>query len=152
MSMLSKLKVVEYVKETTANPIATRRRKLIAKIDEQIMLANDPAYTAVRTKWIRSKEGDKKVEVARAIKRWWHTNITGKTILTVRYANKALELAEGKCGIELASDSELVSTLELIKQAVGAGELDDKISNAVSVKSSYTASPSRPSATRKTTN
>jgi hypothetical protein len=152
MSMLSKLKVVEYVKETTANPIATRRRKLIAKIDEQIMLSQDANYTVTRSKWVRDKDGDKKVDVARAVKRWWHTNSDGKVILTIRYANKALELAEGKCGIELTSDSELASTLELIKQAVGAGELDDKISNAVSVKSSYTASPSCPSATRKTTN
>jgi hypothetical protein len=41
-----------------------------------------------------------------------------------------LELAKGKNAIELNQPSELVPTLQLIKDAVVAGELDDAIATA----------------------
>jgi hypothetical protein len=136
MNILSKLKVVEYIKETNSNPITQRRKKLIAKIDEQIILSQDANYTVTRSKWVRDADGDKKVDVARSVKRWWHTNTAGNVILTIRYGSKPVELADGKCGIELGSESELADTLALIKNAVDAGELDDNIAKAVAVKSS----------------
>ena len=41
-----------------------------------------------------------------------------------------LELAKGKFSIELASENDLVTTLELIKAAVLKGELDTAITAA----------------------
>jgi len=41
-----------------------------------------------------------------------------------------LELVKGKNAIELASASDLVKTLGLVKAAAGAGELDDAIAAA----------------------
>jgi hypothetical protein len=48
----------------------------------------------------------------------------------VRYGSKPLELAKGKNAIELNQASEIVPTLELIKNAVVAGELDEAIAAA----------------------
>jgi hypothetical protein len=50
--------------------------------------------------------------------------------LSVRYGSKPLELAKGKNAIELNQSSELVPTLQLIKDAVVAGELDEAIAAA----------------------
>jgi hypothetical protein len=50
--------------------------------------------------------------------------------LSVRYGSKPLELAKGKNAIELNQASEIVPTLELIKNAVVAGELDEAIAAA----------------------
>jgi hypothetical protein len=50
--------------------------------------------------------------------------------LSVRYGSKPLELAKGKNAIELSQASEIVPTLELIKSAVVAGELDEAIAAA----------------------
>jgi hypothetical protein len=50
--------------------------------------------------------------------------------LSVRYGSKPLELAKGKNAIELNQASEIVPTLELIKSAVVAGELDEAIAAA----------------------
>jgi hypothetical protein len=54
----------------------------------------------------------------------------GKLALCVRYGTKILELAKGKYAIEVASDKDLLSTLETVKSAVLAGELDTTIDNA----------------------
>jgi hypothetical protein len=50
--------------------------------------------------------------------------------LSIRYGSKLIELAKGKSTIELASMSDLIPTLELIKVAVEAGELDTEIAEA----------------------
>ena len=44
MEMLKKLKFVEYKPNTTNNPQLDRRRKLLDKLDEQIMLAQDRGF------------------------------------------------------------------------------------------------------------
>jgi hypothetical protein len=41
-----------------------------------------------------------------------------------------LELAKGKFAIEVASQAEVVSTLEIIKNAVASGELDALLERA----------------------
>lgn len=52
---------------------------------------------------------------------------TGKVYISIRYGAKLIELAKGKSAIEVSSGEELIKTLELIKRAVEAGELDSQI-------------------------
>src|SRR5436190_2111621 len=47
--------------------------------------------------------------------------------LAVKYGANVLELAKGKSAIEVGSMAELVPTLETLKAAVDAGELDAQI-------------------------
>jgi len=56
----------------------------------------------------------------------------GRTLtLQIMYGTKPLTLnAKGANTIELASGDELINTLELLIEAVGAGELDDAIESA----------------------
>jgi hypothetical protein len=70
------------------------------------------------------------VEVAKRVKQWWFTADNGKLALSVRYGALLLELAKGKYAVEVASEKELVPTLEIIKAAVLAGELDTAIDAA----------------------
>ena len=72
------------------------------------------------------------IETSKRIKQWWW-DANGKINLSVRYGAKVIELAKGKNAIELASAADLLPTLQLIKQAVDAGELDTQI-EAVSNK------------------
>ena len=64
------------------------------------------------------------------IKPWWFTAQNGKACLVVRYGSKTLEIAQGKTAIELDKPDELIHTLEMIKTAVEAGELDGQIEKA----------------------
>ena len=125
MTVLDTLNFVAFKPFANTNPIAVRRRKLAAKIDEQILLATDKAYTPTQKKWVTDEDGNqRKVEVAKRVKRWWTASVDGKINLVVRYGSKPLEFAKGKNAIELASEAEVADVLAKVRDAVELGELD----------------------------
>ena len=125
MTALDTSNFVAFNPLANSNPIAVRRRKLIAKIDEQIQLASDKDYTPTQHKWITDADGNqKKVEVAKRVKRWWTASVDGKINLVVRYGRKPLEFAKGKNAIEVASEADVANTLRKVRAAAEAGELD----------------------------
>jgi len=125
MTVLDKLNFVAFKPLANNNPVAVRRRKLIAKIEEQLLLAGDDDYTPTKTKWLTDSDGSqKKVEVPKRVKRWWAKSADGKVNLVVRYGSKPLEFAKGKNAIQLDSETELEGTLTKLREAVEAGELD----------------------------
>ena len=125
MNILDTLNFVAFKPLANNNPIAIRRRKLIAQIDEQLQLTSDKDYTPTQHKWITDADGNqKKVEVAKRVKRWWTASVDGKINLVVRYGSKPLEFAKGKNAIELASEGEVADTLRKVREAAELGELD----------------------------
>jgi hypothetical protein len=125
MTILDTLNFVAFTPLQNNNPIAVRRRKLMAKIDDQIQLATNKDYTPTQHKWVTDDEGKQtKVEVAKRVKRWWMASVDGKINLVVRYGSKPLEFSKGKNAIELASETEVADTLRKVREAAELGELD----------------------------
>ena len=125
MTLLDTLNFVTFNPLQSNNPIAVRRRKLIAKLDEQIQLATNKDYTPTQLKWVTDDEGKQtKVEVAKRVKRWWTASVDGKINLVVRYGSKPLEFAKGKNAIELATEAEVADVLAKVREAAENGELD----------------------------
>ena len=125
MTVLDTLNFVAFNPLQNNNPIAVRRRKLMAKIDEQILLATDKDYTPTQHKWITDADGkQRKVEVTKRVKRWWTPSVDGKINLVVRYGSKPLEFAKGKNAIELSSETEVADVLAVVREAAELGELD----------------------------
>ena len=130
MATLATLKLSTAVKPTHMPAVQLRRNKLAKRLWEQAELAKAQQAGAqfFVTKFRSVVENDtgmrKQVEVNTRIKQWWFTTDSGKLALSVRYGARLLELAKGKFAVELASEKELVPTLEIIKAAVLAGELD----------------------------
>ena len=125
MTLLDTLNFVSFNPLKNHNPIAVRRRKLIAKIDEQIQLATNQQYTPTKLKWVTDENGNqRKVEVAKRVKPWWTASADGKLNLVVRYGSKPLEFSKGKNAIELASEADVADVLLKVKEAVTLGELD----------------------------
>ena len=125
MTVLDTLNFVAFNPLQSNNPIATRRRKLMAKIDEQIQLATNKDYTPMQHKWVTDDEGKQtKVEVTKRVKRWWTVSNDGKINLVVRYGSKPLEFAKVKNALELASEAEVADVLAKVREAVELGELD----------------------------
>jgi hypothetical protein len=123
--MLKCLKLVPNKKSNSNNSFLKRRRKLIAKIDEQILLATDSNYKPTKIKWVRNEDGtERKLEIPKRVRRWWCGQQGGTILLTIRYGNKVIEFEKGKNAIELSSKAELELTLQSIKNAVGNGEFD----------------------------
>ncbi len=55
---------------------------------------------------------------------------TGNVILDVRYGNRRIELKPGKPTIEVGSTDKLLPTLQAVKEAIAAGELDKLLMDA----------------------
>ena len=135
MSFLTKLKLVSSKREQSVSPIIQRRQKLSTKIEEQLELArcqkNGILFAPKRLKTITNGSGERVVvETTKRVKEWFWTTPNKKINLSVRYGSKTLELAKGKNAIEISTQDELIETLDLLKQIVIAGELDEAINNA----------------------
>ena len=125
MAVLETLSFVAFKPLHNSNPIAVRRRKLIAKIDEQIQLSTNTDFTPTPHKWVTDADGNqKRIEVTKRVKRWWAASEDGKINLVVRYGSKPLEFAKGKNAIELASEAEVADVLAKVREAADLGELD----------------------------
>ncbi len=137
MTALAKLKLVSVTSGLTS-PATMRRAKLTGKIQAQISLAKaaiaGDVFTAKRVKFVTDQaSGERRsVEVESRVKPWWFSSANGKLALSLRYGAKVLEIQKGKNAIEVADMAELIATLEIIKQAAHAGELDAQIDQASS--------------------
>jgi len=134
-ALLQSLKVTAAKKAIGNNPQVHRRMKLARKLWEQIQSAKSQAegttFTLTRFRSVTDSDGSRRsVEIARRVRAWWWTTDTNKLALNIRYGARKLEISKGKSAVEIASAADLVPTLELIKQAVEAGELDAQIEAA----------------------
>jgi hypothetical protein len=133
---LSALKLVEDKKPTHTPLIEIRRRKLSSKLWEQIQLARSQMegkpLTITKFRSFTDKQTGlrKQIEMPKRIRPWWFVTDSGKVCISIRYGSLVIELAKGKHSIEVASADELISTLEKVKTAVEAGELDVQIESA----------------------
>jgi len=125
---MSHLKSLSFtaVPKGAGNPTATRRAKLVARLEEQRALALDPAYAPTRRRTVKGEDGTKQVvETQRRLRPWWRTDANGGTVLTVRYGFKTIEFERGKAGVAVPSKDKLVSVIDTMIAAVRAGELDE---------------------------
>ncbi len=133
MTVISELKLVADKKPRNMPVIVVRRNKLAAKLWEQIQLAKSQIdgtpFVIHKFRSVRDPESGvkKQVEVPKRIKPWWFQSEAGKVCIAIRYGSYTLELAKGMSSIEVASAADLIKTLEVIKNAVEAGELDSQI-------------------------
>ena len=135
MSTLNALKLSTAKKSLNTTPAVHRRNKLGKKLWEQIQLAQahlaGKQFATTRFQTVRDEDGVRRsVEVPKRVRAWWWNSDNGKIALNVRYGARVVELAKGKSTIEVAAPTDLIPTLELIKKAVEAGELDTQIETA----------------------
>ncbi len=133
MSALANLKLVAAKKPTHLSPVVIRRNKVIDRLHEQLEMAKarqeGRIYAPTRMRSVKNAETGVKttIETTKRLKQWWWVTDNGKVCVSLRYGAKIIEIAKGKTAVELASEKELVATLEILKQAVESGELDAQI-------------------------
>jgi len=133
MSILDGLKLTSATKPTQVSVVVKRRNKLANKLWEQLQLAKSQIegteFIVKKYRSVVDKETGlkKQVEVPKRIREWWYMNEAGKVCVSVKYGNCVLELAKGKPSVEVDSPKGLIIALELLKEAVEAGELDSQI-------------------------
>ena len=136
MTTFSALKLTATKKPSQVPQVQQRRFKLSKRLWEQIELAkaeqNGTKFSVPKFRSYTDKESGvrKQIETNKRLKSWVFVGDNGKLAIAVRYGAKILELAKGKYAIEVASTNDVVPTLQIIKTAVEAGELDVAIENA----------------------
>ena len=69
MALLNSHKLTLYEPTNRNNSFLKRRRKLIAKIDEQILIATDTNYKPTKIKWIHNEYGtERKLEIPKRVR------------------------------------------------------------------------------------
>ena len=136
MSTLNTLKLVTAVKPQQMPDVVKRRYKLSNKLWEQIQLARsqflNESFNITKMKTVKNIDTgtSETIAVNKRIRPWWFNSDSGSLCVTIKYGTKVIELAKGKPSIEVANKDQLISTLELVKKAVEAGELDQQIDQA----------------------
>lgn len=132
MSVLNKLKIVALPQKSGLTPEQQRRGKVIAKLQEQLKLAEaalgGPAYERQRWGW-GTDESCEKIKVPRPIriKTWWDETPAGAVQFGLRYGSAPLEIQKGKTAVEVGKLEELPSVIRALMQAIAEGELDAAI-------------------------
>ncbi len=111
------------------DPKIKLRRKMADAIDIQIAGANaaiagEHYYTTV-DKWVENKETGTKerMKMEKVFRRMWFRDSVDRVMLELRFANKSVAI-NNKPSIVVGTMEKLVPTLQTVKKAVLAGELD----------------------------
>jgi len=133
---LTGLKLTALKQPVVANAESQRRNKIVQRLVEQRELATavaaGVAYKKEKTRTVVDKEtGERRtVAVNKRVKQWWFATEDNRLALTVRYGSQILELARGKFSVDVPDLDQLVPTIDLLIEAVRAGELDKQIADA----------------------
>ncbi len=106
---------------------------MLEGIDLQIAAAkamlNGETFIRRTPRWIDDPETGERVrkDLPVRFRPWYWKDEQGSYMLEVRHANKRIELKPKKTAIEVGEPERLVPTLELLRDAVNAGELDKKL-------------------------
>ena len=136
MSVIANLKVVAAKRPEQQPAIVKRRNKLISQLHDQLQIAQAESegreYLKARRRHIKNTVTGEYTEavVSRKPRAWYWTADDSKIYLNLRYGTRVLELAKGKSAIEVGERRQLVPTIEALKQAVAAGEVDTQLTAA----------------------
>lgn len=138
-NILGGLDLTASVKGGPVDKAVVRRNKVIAKLDEQLQIAEaalkGDEFFKKRTVKKTDEEGNQvTVTVPKRVNKWFYTNNGNDWYLEVKYGNRTLELAKGKTAITVGKLDNVAAVIEQVKQAVAAGELDAAIAIAAERK------------------
>jgi hypothetical protein len=135
-SILSTFKLSTAKRRSSNDPKSNRRDKVLMKLKEQVLLAQDENYKSDRKRKIRDGNLIELVTIKKTIKPCWFA-VNDKIYVQIYYGNKvvALSTKSDKNAIEITNKSELIPTLNKLIEAVENCELDqqiEQISNLIS--------------------
>jgi hypothetical protein len=110
-----------------ANPTLDRRTNIIARLEEQKLLLNDPSYTRTVRTWVKKDRQLMPVNKPKRILPWWRLNANGSYVFFVRSGSKPIEFEKGKNAIAVPSLAKVPLIIDILITAVRNGELDEQL-------------------------
>ena len=137
MSILSKLSLSNSSPREPLTALARKRKKLLAKLDVQIQAAQaearDEQFMEEVKRWVRDEAtGDKRpIAFERPVKKWWWQNQHGVWMISLRDGNRLIPLGKDSSSVEVGSLDQLEPTLQTLREAIVAGELDQQLETLI---------------------
>jgi hypothetical protein len=110
-----------------ANPTLDRRTNMIARLEEQKLLLNDPNYTRTVRTWVKKDRQLMPVDKQQRVLPWWRVNGDGSYVFFVRLGSKPIEFEKGKNAIAVPSLDKMPLVINILITAVRNGELDEQL-------------------------
>jgi hypothetical protein len=112
------------------NPTLDRRANVIARLEEQKLLLNDPNYTRPVRTWVKKDGQRTPVDKQQRVLPWWRVNANGSYAFFIRSGWKPVEFEKGKTAIAVPSLDKIPSVIDTLITAVRNGELDEQLAQA----------------------
>ena len=126
MSALSSLTFTT-VPRIGANPTLDRRANIIARLEEQKLLLNDPSYIRTVRTWVKKDGQLTPVDKQQRVLPWWRVNEHGSYVFFVRVGSKLIEFEKGKNAVAVPSLDKMPLVINILITAVRNGELDQQL-------------------------
>jgi hypothetical protein len=110
-----------------ANPILDRRANIIARLEEQKLLLNDPNYTRTVRTWVKKDGQLTPVDKQQRVLPWWRVTANGSYAFSVRLGAKPIEFEKDKNAIAVPSLAKMPLVIDILITAVRNGELDEHL-------------------------
>ena len=130
MSALRSL-IFTTIPKIVPNPTLDRRSNIIARLEEQKLLLNDPKYVRTVRTWTKKDGQLIPLDRQQRVLPWWRVNTDRSTyVLFVRWGGKPIEFEKGKNGIAVRSLDKIPLVIDILITAVRNGELDTQLAQA----------------------
>jgi len=113
-----------------ANPTLDLRTNMIARLEEQKLLLNDPNYIRTLRTWVKKNGELTPVNKQQRVLPWWRVNADGSYVFFVRLGSKPIEFEKGKNAIAVPSLDKMPLVINILITAVRNGELDQQLAQA----------------------
>lgn len=114
---------------SSRNPLDIRRAKTVARLEEQKLLLENPAYKRSVQRWVKINGQKSLLEKQQRVYPWWRTGTNG-FVFFVRLGGKPVEFEKGKAGIAEPSLDKLPAMIDTLIAAVRNGELDEALAQS----------------------
>jgi hypothetical protein len=110
-----------------ANPTLDRRTNMIARLEEQKLLLNDPNYIRMARTWAKKNGELTPIQRQQRVLPWWRVNADGTYVFFVRLGSKPIEFEKGKNAVAVPSLDKMPLVINILITAVRNRELDQQL-------------------------
>jgi len=103
---------------------------MIARLEEQKILLNDPNYIRTVRAWVKKDGRLTLVDKQQRVLPWWRVDANGSYVFFVRLGSKLIEFEKGKNAIAVPSLDKIPMIINILITAVRKGELDEQLAQA----------------------
>ena len=100
---------------------------MIARLEEQKLLLNDPNYIRTTRTWVKTNGKLAPIDRQHRVLLWWRVNPDESYVFFIRLGSKPIEFEKGKNAIAVPSLDKIPLVIDILMTAVRNGELDDQL-------------------------